>query len=544
MSKRIRDELFDHLLAVISETNGISLMSTLEMMLQSHRIKDRPLLLGPIARFKELLHEYHSGRADVHELLHHPVSYALNKFFLSFPIPFKEQHIHLTGSLSPEFIFPYLKKLLNGPNAEIYRKKITDVYGPGSDEINSPEDLNQLLVLKDDERFSRYLEILLIPKLILTSKEIHKKAAFHMAKDLYEKYNVGSIRLKFTYSRASSNSSDQIPGLEELSGEDVVLGLFEGFKAYKKQQPSFDFILSPCFRKEDDFFDSENYASKKEHFEAQVDSIIELLEKYPELVRYLNDVDTVGNEMNLYKKEHFDIMRVGFRKLAARGIRVRSHHGETFITLKKGVQAVDNSMNIWRIDTLEHGLALGINPNVYFQSMMEQAMCINAESVPIDSGALYRELIEWEFTDESIRQKLLKGEPLDDKEKQEFIKTKFYHALEVEHYQHDVLNRLMDKRVKLTALPSSNQKLTAVVPGFKDHPFSWWEKKGIRLGVGTDNYITLNTNYIQELLLLLFAEPEDLKIMKLLMIATGENRRPHLSHLLWEAKNKILGEKF
>ena len=543
MVKNLKDELYEHLLSIVSETNGISLMPTLDMMLASHRIKDKPILLGSIARFQELLHEYHQGRADVHELLNHPIAHALTKFFKELPLSFKEQHIHLTGSLSPEFIYPLLKKLLKGENAEIYKKKIEEAYGAGSSKIESVEDLRELLVLKEDERFERYLEILLIPKLVLTSKEIHKKAAFHMAKELYTKYNVGSVRLKFTYSRASTKSSDQIPGLEELPSEDVVMGLFDGFMAYKKQNPEFDFILSPCFRKEEGFFDSVNYQSKKEHFEAQVEEIIALLDKHPKLVNYLNDVDTVGNEMDLYKKEHFDVMRVGFRKLAAKGIRVRSHHGETFHTLKKGIQAVDNSMNIWRIDTLEHGLALGINPNVYFQSMMEEAMHINDEEIPIEKGALYRELIEWDFTDPIVRDKLLSGQRLSKAEKQEFVKTKFYHALEVEHYQHDVLNRLIDKRLKLTALPSSNQKLTAVVPGFKDHPFSWWEKKGIRLGVGTDNYITLNTNYIQELLHLLFSEPEDLKIMKLLMVATGENRRPYLSHVLWLYKNKVLTDR-
>ena len=32
----------------------------------------------------------------------------------------------------------------------------------------------------------------------------------------------------------------------------------------------------------------------------------------------------------------------------------------------------------------------------------------------------------------------------------------------------------------------------------------------MKLGVGTDNYITLNTNYIQELLILLFTDSENL----------------------------------
>jgi adenosine deaminase len=95
---------------------------------------------------------------------------------------------------------------------------------------------------------------------------------------------------------------------------------------------------------------------------------------------------------------------------------------------------------------------------------------------------------------------------------------------------------MISKKISLIALPSSNNKLTNYFPDFKDHPFSWWEKKGIKLGVGTDNYITLNTNYIQELLILLFTDPENLKITKLLMVATGESRRPFLSQLLWKMR--------
>ena len=85
----------------------------------------------------------------------------------------------------------------------------------------------------------------------------------------------------------------------------------------------------------------------------------------------------------------------------------------------------------------------------------------------------------------------------------------------------------------LVALPSSNKKLTGTFEDYKDHPFSWWEKKGVELGVGTDNYVTLDTNYIRELLILLFTDARNLKITKLLMVASGETRRPYISHLLW-----------
>ena len=67
-----------------------------------------------------------------------------------------------------------------------------------------------------------------------------------------------------------------------------------------------------------------------------------------------------------------------------------------------------------------------------------------------------------------------------------------------------------------------------------------WEKKGLKLGVGTDNDITLGTNYIREMLILLYTDSRDLKITKLLLVTTGETRRPYISHLLWEMRKKVV----
>ena len=58
------------------------------------------------------------------------------------------------------------------------------------------------------------------------------------------------------------------------------------------------------------------------------------------------------------------------------------------------------------------------------------------------------------------------------------------------------------------------------------------------LGIGTDNYITLVTNYLQELLILMYTDAEHLKITKLLMVATKEDRRPYISQLLWQMREK------
>ncbi|MFA5584554.1 MAG: hypothetical protein WDA09_10105, partial [Bacteriovoracaceae bacterium] len=369
MTKPTKAELLsEYLTKIISETNGISLLDTLELAVLSEN-EDAQSFKKTILEFRRLLYSFQSDEVDIKTLLNHDVALALGYFLKRFPKPFMEEHIHLTGSLSASFIHPHLMKLLKGPQKEVYFEIINKVYGEGvAQSIQTVEDVDNLLRLKEDEFFDRYLKILLLPKLILTTRDMHRKAAYHMAKELYQNYNVGKIKLKFTLSRANQSADEQIPGLENLKEEDVVLGLYDGYMDFKKEVPEFDFVLSPCFRKESDFYDASRFSTKREHFLHQVNAILELLEKYPYLTERLCEVDTVGNEKDLYRKGHFAEMQQGFRKLQFKGFAIRSHHGETWHTLKKGVQAVDNALNIWHINTLEHGLSLGINPNFYFHS--------------------------------------------------------------------------------------------------------------------------------------------------------------------------------
>lgn len=532
-------DLAKSLTEIISETNGISLADTLELLISSEIVRSRPQVAQAAAEFRSLLFDFQSDQVDMERLLKHPIATGLFLFFKHFPLPYRDEHTHLTGALSPEFIYPRLKKLLEGPNRKIYEDKIRAIYGDDSLPIESVADVERLLKLKNDERFSRYLSILMLPKLLLVSRQANREAAYHLAKELYTKYNVGFIRLKFTLSRATSDEAEQVPGLEDLTEEDVALGLYEGFMDFKKEMPAWDFVLSPSFRKEAKAYDAKNYASKKEHFLAQVRKILDILEKHPELKPYMTEVDTVGNEVDLFRKSHFQDMKIGFRKLQYRGFKIRSHHGEIFRTLRHGIQAVDNAMNIWRIDTLEHGLSLGINPNFYFHSLYQRVLKWNRRGEAIRPGTPeYFEIdeMDWDPRYTHVRDRLIKGEPLSEEDVRLFTKAKFHTAREVEIYQHDVLDRMIDKGVSLISLPSSNMKLTNTVEDYKDHPFSWWEKKGVALGIGTDNYVTLDTNFIQELLIVLFADPQFLKITKLLMVATGETRRPYLSHLLWKMR--------
>jgi len=531
-------DLLHHLIRIISETNGISLKDTLELLVESDLKTENELAYDQVEGFRHLLAKFSVDEIDIHQLLEHPFAHAFFDFFRLFSLKYREDHIHLTGALTAEFIYPRLKKLIEGKHKEIYRKKITEVYGPKAWPIKSVADIDKLIRLEEDEGFATYLRILYLPKLILVDKKAHAESSYHLANELYHKYNVGRIRLKFMLSRAASTSSDQIPGADEVTPEDVVLGLYEGFKKFQDEHPDFNFVLSPSFRKEKTFFDSSNFKTRQEHFEHLVDQIVKMLDKYPYLQKHMTDVDTVGSENDLYRKEHFNELQKGFRKLQYRGFKIRSHHGETFHTLKKGIQAVDNAMNIWHIDTLEHGLSLGINPNFYFHRLYQEVIKKNrAGKIIKEKDPFYKELVELDWgIHKKVLEKLLEGKKLTDAEETLFIKSKFHTAREVEHYQHDVLNRMIQKGVTLISLPSSNNKLTGQFEDYKDHPFSWWEKKGVQLGVGTDNYVTLNTNYIREMFIILLTDPEALKITKLLMVTTGESRRPFISHLLWKMR--------
>jgi hypothetical protein len=201
-------------------------------------------------------------------------------------------------------------------------------------------------------------------------------------------------------------------------------------------------------------------------------------------------------------------------------------------------------MNIWHVDAIEHGLSLGINPNYYFHSMAQRVLRANRHRQGVKPGSIeHSEVMDLDWNGrENIREKLLTGEVLSGNESILFTKAKFHLAQELEHYQHDVINRMIDKRLTLVSLPSSNQKLTGALEDYKDHPFSWWEKKGLRLGVGTDNYITLSTNFIREMMILLYTDAAELKITKLLIVTTGESRRPFLSHLLWQVRKRLAAE--
>lgn len=537
------DRLTCALTEIIAETNGITLGDTLELIIAAPPEQLQKKDVQIIRDFYKLLLQFQIDQADIHDLLEHPFSQALRGFFSNFPLTFREEHTHLTGALDGEFVYPRLEKALHGKHGDSIRDTISAVYGIRPSSLRSMSSVDKLLRIQKNEAFDEYLQKLVLPKLLLTSRQDHADAAYHMASKMYHQYNVGAIRLKFTYSRVNSSgsASETIPGASKLSSDDVVLGLYEGFDRFRKEVPSFEFILSPCFRKEEDYFDAQNYSSKGDHVLHQVNEMLELIDRHPELADHVKEVDTVGNERDFYRKSHFGEMQQAFRKLQFRGFRIRSHHGETWHRFRHGIQAVDNAMNIWHIDALEHGVSMGVNPNYYFHRLYQRVLEMNKKGKTINpTSPEGYELLDMNWgSHQAIRDKLISGERLSASDIVAFTKVKFHTAREIEHYQHDVLNRLINKDISLMSLPSSNYKLTSRFGDYKDHPFSWWEKKGIRLGIGTDNYVTLDTDFIQEMMIILYTDPNQLKITKLLMVATGEKRRPFMSSVLWNHHKAI-----
>ncbi|HEX7809955.1 MAG TPA: hypothetical protein VF608_14560, partial [Thermoanaerobaculia bacterium] len=311
----MHDRLARFLTQLISETSGLSLDDTLMLAHGSPQFANEPDLANALREFHSLIGQFRVSQAPIERLLEHPVSHALGAFFKAFPIPFHDEHIHLTGSLDAEFIWPRLEALLSGPNCQTYVTKIKEVYGVDALPIRNAADVDRLIRLGDEDRFDRYLRILYLAKLILTTREAHRDAAYHMASRLYRTANVGSLRLKFTLFRETTDSAEQIPGISDLTAEDVILGLYEGFRAFQSEVPAFKFILSPSFRKEPGFFDATRFATKREHFDDQVRQLIELVKKHPELADVVTEIDTVGDERGFYRKRHFQELRVGMRKL-------------------------------------------------------------------------------------------------------------------------------------------------------------------------------------------------------------------------------------
>ena len=122
-------DIYVELVQIISESNGINLPDTLELLLEGPRFDKKIKLKKTVEEFQILLASYQNDQVAIDTLLNHPVAEGLFEFFKRFPIPYREEHIHLTGSLGAEFVYPRIKKLLEGHDKAIYEEKIREIYG-------------------------------------------------------------------------------------------------------------------------------------------------------------------------------------------------------------------------------------------------------------------------------------------------------------------------------------------------------------------------------------------------------------------------------
>ncbi|MCJ8277027.1 MAG: hypothetical protein MJK18_09310, partial [Bdellovibrionales bacterium] len=154
-------------------------MDTIELLGRAQTLPED--IKKEVQGFHDLLNQYRTEKINIQLLFDHPVGKAFFTLFKNFPLRYREEHIHLTGSLTAEFIYPRLKKLLDGPNKDIYEEKIKAVYGPDSVPIKSAKDVEKLIRLPETEGFDRYLEILMLAKLILTDRKAHEEASYLLA---------------------------------------------------------------------------------------------------------------------------------------------------------------------------------------------------------------------------------------------------------------------------------------------------------------------------------------------------------------------------
>src|SRR5437016_6660291 len=139
---------------LISETSGLALEDTLALAEAAPQLEGDPELAAHIREFHALLGRFRLN-APIEPLLDHPVSLALGEFFRRFPLPFRDEHTHLSGSLDADFVYPRLAPLLEDPTVAA---KIQQIYGPDT-VIRNARDIAPLIRIGENDRFDRYLKI-------------------------------------------------------------------------------------------------------------------------------------------------------------------------------------------------------------------------------------------------------------------------------------------------------------------------------------------------------------------------------------------------
>ena len=117
MALREKDQLTDqithYLTRIISDTNGVTVNDTLNLLLNSKELIQNQRIHSLFKEFHQKLLRYQPGQSDINQLLEHPVSKGFYQYFKNFPLRYQDDHIHLTGSLTADFIYKHLKQMLS-----------------------------------------------------------------------------------------------------------------------------------------------------------------------------------------------------------------------------------------------------------------------------------------------------------------------------------------------------------------------------------------------------------------------------------------------
>lgn len=498
---------------------------------------------------RRLIEAYENYQIDMDVLLASSFAKLLGHFLIELKVPFFDRHTHLTGALPAEWMFAELSKFLDDSSQHaILNEKTRHILGCDFEAITSAAQLSVLLESKAAENFDGYLASLAFGKLLLTSYEAHRSAAYHMAKNMFENHGVHWLELKFTLDRSGGDSpAEQFPGLEQLTDEQVLTGLYDGFMQYKKEHPAFRFFLSPGFRKEKNNY-NRSFGSKQADLIDQARRIVAIKRssdpRLAEVGRKLVSVDTFGNEAGFWSKADFELFLPAIRMLQRAGIQLRSHHGEVFNHLEQGIDAVRHAFEIWRVVQVEHGLALGIDPEDYLSHIKKKMLTVNMTGmVPVLTESDKAEIIRAGFSSRADRERLRRliakvtSAKLLTRQDIDFIDQRFQERVgRLKEIQLELLSALRDKHVGVVILPTSNMTLLGRLDRLRNHPFLYLDRKGMRLGLGTDNITVLGTSFPEELAKLLLARPKDYKLDNALAMAMATDE-PARKSMVWSHIN-------
>jgi hypothetical protein len=81
MKKELSPQIRNELIKIISETNGITIHDTLELMIYSDEIGKSPEIKQSLQEFKKLLADFQNNFVSIHKLLAHDFSHFMKNIF-------------------------------------------------------------------------------------------------------------------------------------------------------------------------------------------------------------------------------------------------------------------------------------------------------------------------------------------------------------------------------------------------------------------------------------------------------------------------------